>query len=103
MTCHTLPGKKEIPDIVLRVTNRKTKVTLLRNAKLLKGTRVFFNEHLTRRNAQIAREARRLKREKKIISTWTRNCKVFIKTLGTPETSQVRHIQSLEDLQNYCY
>ena len=43
--CHTFPGKKEIPDIILRVANQKTKLALLRNAKLLKGTRVFFNEH----------------------------------------------------------
>ena len=35
------------------------------------------------------------KNEKNIISTWTRNCKVFIKTLGTLETSQVRLITEL--------
>ena len=41
---------------------------------------------------------RRLRRDKKIMSTWTRNCKVFIKTFGSPETARVVYIKDISDL-----
>ena len=31
--CHTLKGKKEVPNIIVRVINRKSKTSLMRNAK----------------------------------------------------------------------
>ena len=79
VACHSLKGKKEIPDIIMRVTNRKTKTKLFRSARTLKGTQVFFNEHLTKKNAMLARTARTLRKNGQIMNTWTRNCKVFIK------------------------
>ena len=99
--CHTLPGRKDIPDIVIRLINRKTKSLLLQNSRRLKNTNIFVNEHLTKKNARIASEARRLRRKKKIMSTWTRNCKVFIKTLGSPETARVVQIKDISDLAKF--
>ena len=49
-TCHTLPGKKDTPNIVIRLANRKVKNKILRQAKQLKGTNVYINEHLTAKN-----------------------------------------------------
>ena len=49
------------------------------NGRKLKGTGIYVNEHLTKRNADLARAARELRKAGKIQSTWTRDCKVFIK------------------------
>ena len=43
--CHTMRGKEDIPNIVLRLTNRKTKTKLLRETRKLKGTSIYLNEH----------------------------------------------------------
>ncbi|KAK7925751.1 hypothetical protein WMY93_008061 [Mugilogobius chulae] len=101
--CHTLPKKYKDakPTIVLRFVNRKHKVELLRQAKMLKGTGVYLNEHLTKKNADIARHARNLRKLKKIQATWTRNGLVKIKLNGTPEESKVITIRELKDLDPY--
>jgi len=44
---------------------RKYKIELLKVAEKLKGTDVFVNEHLNKKNAEIAHQARILKKEKK--------------------------------------
>ncbi|KAK7915710.1 hypothetical protein WMY93_011471 [Mugilogobius chulae] len=89
--CHTLPRRdSNKPAIILRFANRKYKTELLRQGRKLKGTAVFLNEHLTKKTAEIAREARILRRNDKIKATWTRNCKVFIQLKGTsPEQARV--------------
>lgn len=48
-------------------------------AKKLKGTNVYINKHLTKKNGGIAREARMLRKQKKITGTWTRNGNVWIR------------------------
>ena len=88
--CHNLNKKKKIPDIILRFVSRKTKVILLKNGKKLKGTNVYMNDHLTSRNAETASLARQMKREKKIETTWVRNCNVFIKTKGDEKIKIIR-------------
>ena len=67
--CHTIHGKKNTPDMIMKFINRKTKLTLLKKSQMLKGTGVYINEHLTQKNALIAKEARKLRREKKILAT----------------------------------
>ena len=94
--CHTLRGNKEVLDLIIRVTNRKTKTKLLRNANKLRGTRVFMNEHLTRKNPALARMARQFQKSGNILNTWTRNCKVFVKM----RTGQVNIIKGIEDFRN---
>ena len=64
--CHTLPnrGKPGEKSIVMRLTSRKTKIHLLKNSKKLHTPetetepekRVYINEHLTAKNANIGRE-----------------------------------------------
>ncbi|CAL8252030.1 unnamed protein product [Merluccius merluccius] len=103
--CHTLPRKdtdsKNKPLIVMRFVNRKTKVELLRQGRKLRGTNVYLNDHLTKRNADIAREARILKKQSKIQGTWTRNCKVWIKTNGSPEAAKAILVRDINDLDKY--
>lgn len=98
--CHTLP-KKDVTakqSIIVRFWNRKQKIELLRQAKKLKGTGVFLNEHLTQKNGEIARQARILKKQNKILATWTRNCKIMIRQ---SEESKVMVIREMKDLDKY--
>lgn len=74
---------------------------MLKLAKKLKGTRVYVNEHLTKRNAEIARQARILKKEKRIQDAWTRNCRVMIRLNGTPEQAKVTAIRDIRELDQY--
>ncbi|KAK7881533.1 hypothetical protein WMY93_029942 [Mugilogobius chulae] len=103
--CHPLPRRKENdpPAVIMRFTNRKNKIALLKQGRKLKGTNVFLNDHLTRRNADLARKARYLRKLNKIQNTWVNNCKVFIKLNGPPEQARVLVIRSLEELTSARY
>lgn len=101
--CHTLPRKdKDKPAIIMRFVNRKTKTEILRQGKKLRGTAVYLNEHLTMKNAEIAREARILRKNNKIKATWTRNCKVFIQLNGSsPEQAKVIMVRERKELEQF--
>lgn len=104
--CHPLPRRNTrdnpgLSAVILRFFNRKAKTALLKQGRKLRGTDVFINEHLSRQNADIARKARQLKKQKKIQSTWTANCKIFIKLNGTPEEAKVICIKNIADLDKF--
>lgn len=98
--CHPLPKRDETakPAIIVRFWNRKHKIELLKQSKKLKGSEVYLNEHLTPKNAEIARHARTLKKQNKIKATWTRNCKVIIQP---NDGTKVVIIKELKDLDKY--
>ena len=113
--CHTI-GKKDPTrnqPIVVRLISRKTKSDILRNANKLKasirkdpktgavvkGSGIFINEHLTQQNAAIARMARIMKKEGKLVSTWTKNCKIYVKVKEHGDQFQVKIIRSIEELE----
>ena len=79
--CHLLGNRsRQHPRrIIIRFTNRKQKISLLKQGRKLSGTNVFLNEHLTQKNAQIARHARILRKKKEVKDTWTTNGLVFIR------------------------
>lgn len=100
--CHPLPMKRNImPAVILRFANRKNKVALMKQGKKLKGTNVYLNDHLTKRNADIAKKARLLRKQNKIQNTWVMNCKVYIKLNGLPEEAKVMVIRDIEELNKY--
>lgn len=102
--CHLLPWRNNTGTraILLTFLGRKHKVDLLRQGKKLKGSGVFINENLTKKNADIARKARQLKKSGKIQHTWTANCRIYIKTNGsTPEETKTMQIRSVEELEKY--
>lgn len=101
--CYILPSKdkKNKPKIIVKIASRRHKVEILKEAKKLKGTGVYINEHLTKKNAEIAWTSRTLKKENKIQSTWTRNGKVFIRTNGPPEQVKVIVVRKMKDLDLY--
>ena len=90
----------------MRFVNRKQKIALLNQGRKLKLSNVFINDHLTKRNADIARKARYLKKQGDIQTwtwtwTWTTNCKIFIKLNGKPEQAKVLVIINIEELDKY--
>lgn len=102
--CHTLPSKNKMatPLVIIWFTNRKKKSALLRQGRKLKGTEVYINEHLTKKNADIARKARKLRKQNKIQVTWARNGKIFIKLHGsTPEAAKVLLISDITELDKF--
>ena len=63
---------------------------------------MFINEHLTFvRNEELAYLARKLKKEGKISSIWPMNCKIYIKTNGSPEVAKIHHIAKQGDLSRF--
>ena len=107
--CHTLgrrePGKTN--PIVIRFVSRKMKIDILRNSKKLKEPenetlpKIYVNEHLTKLNASIARKARFLRKQQKIVSTWTRNCTVFIKHYIDNEHTRIMAVRSIDELDRF--
>lgn len=99
--CHPLPTKNNMPAVFLRFASRKNKVALMKQGKKLKGTNVYLNDHLIKRNADIAKKARIMRKQDKIQNTWVMNCKVYIKLKGTPEEAKVVIIRDIEELKKY--
>ena len=102
--CHTLHSKNKTiaPAIIIRFTNRKNKQAIIKQGRKLKGTDVYINENLTKKNADIARKARILRKQNKIQATWTSNCKVFIKLNGTtPESAKVLLVRDVTELEKF--
>lgn len=101
--CHPLPRRNNTskPAIIIRFANRKHKTELLKQGRKLKGSDVYLNEHLTKKNADIARKARLLRKQGKIQNTWTQNCKIFIKLKGSPEEAKVLVIRDIEELDKF--
>ena len=58
---------------------------------------MFINEHLTKKNGKIAQNARLLRRQGKINTTWPRDCEVFMKTICVPEVAKIHQIKNMTD------
>lgn len=101
--CHPLPRKdKQQPKAtLLRFVNRKQKNKVLKQGRKLKGTNVYINEHLTKKNSDIARKACFLKKQNKIQATWSSNCKIYIKLNGSPEKAKILCIKDENELDKY--
>ena len=52
--CHPLKSKGKNYLILLKCCNRKAKMYVIKNVKELKGSNVYINEHLTKRNSDLA-------------------------------------------------
>lgn len=95
--CHPLPRRNNSDKPAIQ----KHKTAVLKQGRKLKGTDVYMNEHLTRRIADIAWKARSLKKQKKIQSTYSTNCKISIKLNGTPEEAKVMVIKDITELDKF--
>ena len=99
---HTLPRDKDKMDTcIVRFSNRIARDKVIRNRTKLKTTsnsskKIYINEHLTKKNGEIAREARQMRKNGTILGTWTKSCKIFVKKLD----ERVVRVDSLTDLRN---
>ena len=95
--CHTLGkgGRDSKPPVIIRLVSRKTKSFILSQAKKLKGTNIYINEHLTKRTLPSRNK------ENKIISTWSRNCKNFIEFQDDREHTKVTIVTELAELYRF--
>lgn len=86
---HRLKSKRDgdIPPIIVRFTRRQTREAVFAARRKLKGWlghRVFINEDLTKRNAEIFQRSRKLVKDKRLHGTWTNGGVVFIKRFNDP-------------------
>ena len=88
------------PDnVIVRFINMKSKIELLQRAKALKGTDIYVDEHLATKNSQLAYTARILLKQGKISKNCTRDCKILIKSLGSPEIARTHIIKNESDFE----
>ena len=73
--------KDKIRPIIVRFTNRKARIAVLRAKKSLKGSndQIYISEHLTKAASDLFFKARNLLREGKIFGTWTQNGQIYVK------------------------
>ena len=100
LACHTLRNRMrdKSDNTIVRFVNKKLKMKVLKNVRKLKGSNVYINEHLTKKNGEIVQKARLLRRQGKISNTWTRDCKV--KTIGVPEVAKIHQIRNMIDFDD---
>jgi len=100
---HRLPGKgkgSHRPILVKFATRRSRNLVYSARRSLHQlpaGRRIFINEHLTKLNATIFAQARKLVRDKKIFSTWSSGGHIFIRS-GASETEKPKRITLLQEL-----
>jgi len=94
-------SKDTARPIIVRFTNRRTRDQIYRARKLLKGqsSKIFISEHLNKSSSTLFYEARKLAREKKIISTWTQNGQIFVRVTTDP-TEKPTAVKSILDLNS---
>ena len=73
----------------------------MRQSKKPEGSGVYVNEHLTKKNAEVARNDGILRKQNKFQASWTRNGKVFIRLNGPREQAKVVVVWNLRDLDQY--
>ena len=81
---YRIAGPRKGPrPIVVCFANRNTRDKVLESRKLLRhhqgNAKIYLNEHLTRGNSEIFAVGRKLLKEKKICSVWSRNGHIYLK------------------------
>lgn len=109
---HKLP-KKGMKAIIVKFVSHKVKTQLYKRAQLKnisisdlfpsatlatrgEATRIFLNENLTSYRRKIVNRANEMRRDGLLLSAWTLDGKIFVKT--SPNGSPIR-INELEDLE----
>ena len=100
---YRIAGPRKGPrPIVVCFANRNTRDKVLESRKLLRhhqgNAKIYLNEHLTRGNSEIFAVGRKLLKEKKICSVWSRNGHIYLKW---SERDKPSRILTLEDLTRF--
>jgi hypothetical protein len=83
--------------VIIQFVNKSIRNSVLSNRKLLKGKGFSITEQLTSRKAAILRKASELVTSSKLLSAWSHDGKVLVKTLQ----SNTIAIASLADLMKF--
>ena len=93
-------------SVIVKFASRRVKSHVMRARKGLKHINktvyphsIYFQDDLTETKAKIAFEARKLKKENKILDTWVWDCKILVKD----NQSRIRNIKAKKDLTVYGY
>ena len=81
VACHELPARNNetVKPVIVCLLNSAVKRDLMMARKNLKGSRIYVNEQLTKKNAGLIKKARELRRSGVIDGTWAYNGRVFVK------------------------
>ena len=94
---HNLHTRKDgTKPVLVKLANSATKFSIMSNRRKLKKTKIFINDHLTRRNSEIEKKAREMSKAGTIRSSWTLNGKIYIKETESSPKKLVRHLDELE-------
>ena len=85
-------------DIIVSFTTHNAKQRIMQSGRKLKGTHIYVNEDLTKTRGTIAWEARKLKREGKVVDTWTRDGTVFVKV----GENNIKPFRSVKAWKAFC-
>jgi len=99
-------GKDKYPPLMVSFVSRHVRNRVYAARKILRDSSdsqdsaIYINEHLTKLNAQIFAEARKLVREKKAASTWTAGGRVFLRysILPSEKPKRILSLKNLDDL-----
>ena len=112
------PSQRPVPDdsreppkprpVLVKLSSRRTKGRIMEECKLLKDNpytytidknifskAIYIGDDLTKRRANLAYQARLLKRNNAIKDTWVSNCKILVKN----KHNRISQVNSLQDLQ----
>ena len=95
---HKLRKRKDgIEPVIIRFTNSSAKRQVMSNRKELKGTKIYINEQLTKKTAELEKAVRRLRKDKKLCSTWTYNGRLFVKKTEHSTKKEIKHFEEIQD------
>ena len=84
--------------IIVKFMRNSTKQSIMINRKKLKKSDIFINEHLTQRNVEVEKKARKMKKDGVIHSVWTWNGKVYIKETESSPKKEIKNISILHQI-----
>ena len=89
-------SKDKVTPLIVRYTSSAAKKDVLVARRRARD--VFINEQLTQKNSALFRDARALRKDRKVFATWTRDGRIYLKQ---DEHSSVKEIKSPAQLSEY--
>jgi len=87
-------------SIIVRLVSHKTKVQIMIKKKTLrtKYKNIYINEALTPSRAKLFYEARKIVKDKKAKSAWTRDGQVYVRDASDKNTISIKNIEDIDKL-----
>ena len=81
--------------VLVKFGYNSVKKDIMSARKRLKGTDIYINDQLTKKNAEIEKKARIMRKDKMIHSSWTFNGRIFIKKTESSKKEEVKRLGDL--------